>query len=82
MNNNMKREYIFILQCYDFEEAEQQRKETDRLLSRRLIAKRKQCCFTTQCCFDPCVLINRIRVEVEGLDSLDDIKSLEMEVAK
>lgn len=78
----MKREYIFILRCDDFEEAERQRKETDRLLSRRLIAKRKQCCFTTQCCFDPCELINRIRVEIEGLDSIDDIKSLEMESLK
>lgn len=78
----MKREYIFKLRCRDIGEAEQQRQETDRLIARRLIAARKQVCFTTQCCFDPLDFENRIRVEIEGIDSLDDIKSLEMQSLK
>ena len=78
----MKREYIFKLRCRDISEAEEQRQELDKLIARRLIAARKQVCFTTQCCFDPLCFENRIRVEIEGIDSIEDKKSLEMEVAK
>lgn len=78
----MEREYIFKLRCRDIGEAEQQRQETDNLIARRLIAARKQVVFTTQCCFDPFNFENRIRVKLEGIDSLDYKKSLEMEVAK
>lgn len=77
-----KREYIFKLRCRDISEAEQQRQETHSLIARRLIAARKRVRFTTQCCFDLLNFENLIRVEIEGIDSIDDIKSLEMEVAK
>lgn len=67
-----KREYIFKLRCYEISEAEQQRQETDNLIARRLIAARKQVCFTTQCCFDPLNFENLIKIKLEGIDSLEE----------
>lgn len=78
MNKEEIREYIFKLRCHSIEEAEQQRKETEHLLSQRLIAAQKQCYFTTQSLFDSLNFENRIKITIEGLDSLDNIKSLEL----
>ena len=76
----MKREYILKLRCRNISEAEQQRQETDNLIAQRLIAARKRVCFTTQCCFDPLSFENLIRVEIEGIDNLDDeMESLKLD---